>query len=87
MGDGDGDAYLYSEIEQILAFANGQRTIDIIVPKTDAVFAPIFQFHSTTGKLRQRRQDFMCISPPHVRLPFNGEPEAHNTFCVLNVTT
>ena len=30
----------------MLAFTNGGRTIEVVVPKMDAAFAPIFQIHS-----------------------------------------
>lgn len=32
----------------MLAFTNGGRTIEVVVPKMDAAFAPIFQIHSIT---------------------------------------
>ena len=44
----EANAYWYSETRIAVAFSNGHRTVDVMLSKTEAAFAPIFKFHCTT---------------------------------------
>ena len=65
VGERAGNVYLYATMEQKLRFSNGLRTIEIVVSKTEAACAPIFQFHSTAVMNFFSAERIFCAYPKH----------------------
>jgi len=88
LGDQDRSPYSYSEVHRVLAFANGLHTVNVIVSKMHAAFAPIFELHSTAAMNFVSADQVFCAYP---QLTFsylsmvNPAPIYCGTFGVVNM--
>ncbi|KAI6141934.1 hypothetical protein BKA82DRAFT_3925531, partial [Pisolithus tinctorius] len=87
----DAGPYGSSSICSVISFANGQRSIDVIVSSTVAAVPPIFEFHST-AVMNFIAADHIYCAYPTLTLhkmslvnagPIYFEPLGMKTMCTL----